>query len=578
LLSIVFFAVAVPNLGFFHVPLTETRLAAGQSIDLGLGSSINVQSVVLLVKSGSIDALLTTDSQNNYPASVDNASFSNRFHSQWFAERCEVNLGLTCQHIKIIFNQNCVINEIAVIDQTNQKIVIKTITSAAPENADLRNLTDEQTSVEYPSTFLTNQYFDEDFEAESAVDYLHNQIPIEWLHPPLGKIIIASGISVFGLSPFGWRIMGVIFGALMIPLIYFLGKKLFDSWIGGFSAAFLLTFDFMHFTMARMGLTDTYLVFFSLASQLFFLIYLRNMLKDGWATSIVPLFLAFLFFSFSFSTNWTSLFGFAAELIVLAALRFKDVIKLKANLLSRVMTFFKRPFLAVCVFVGFAVLVYFLTYIPDMLAGRSISDVINLQSSILNFHSGSGSIAYGDLIISSRISPFTSPWYSWPLLVSPFESFTTVPLLLSLSLLPNQFESLIVVLGNPAVWWIGFASIISLIATTIFKFLKKAAKKTSYLPVLFILVFFFFQWVPFAFLSRDTFIYHFYLDVPFLILASTYFINKLWKYKWGKTLAIIYFAVTVGLFILFYPIISGAPTSISNINNLHWFSSWQFAY
>ena len=90
-----------------------------------------------------------------------------------------------------------------------------------------------------------------------------------------------SGVAVFGDTPFGWRIMGVIFATLMIPLMYLLGKKLFGTWIGGFSAAFLFSFDFMHFTMARIGTVDTYVVFFSLLSQLFFLVYFMNVVKDG---------------------------------------------------------------------------------------------------------------------------------------------------------------------------------------------------------------------------------------------------------------------------------------------------------
>ena len=157
---------------------------------------------------------------------------------------------------------------------------------------------------------MQNTYFDEIYFVRTAQQYLHLQLPYEWTHPPLGKLIQASGILVFGFNPFGWRIMGVIFATLMIPLIYLLGKKMFGTWIGGFTAAFLLTFDFMHFTMARMGTADTYVVFFSLASQLFFLIYLKNVLDKGWKTSIVPLFLAVTFAALGFSTKWLVLFGF----------------------------------------------------------------------------------------------------------------------------------------------------------------------------------------------------------------------------------------------------------------------------
>ena len=89
--------------------------------------------------------------------------------------------------------------------------------------------------------------------------------------------------------------MGVIFATLMVAVMYLLGKKLFGTWIGGFTAAFLLTFDFMHFTMGRMGTADTYVVFFALASQLFFLIYLKNVIDKGWKTSVLPLFLCIMF-------------------------------------------------------------------------------------------------------------------------------------------------------------------------------------------------------------------------------------------------------------------------------------------
>ncbi len=79
--------------------------------------------------------------------------------------------------------------------------------------------------------------------------------------------------------------------------------------LAGFSAAFLLAFDFMHFTMARIGTADTYVVFFALLSQLFFLIYFMNVVKDGWKASVLPLFLAVIFFALGFSTKWFTLFG-----------------------------------------------------------------------------------------------------------------------------------------------------------------------------------------------------------------------------------------------------------------------------
>ncbi len=237
----------------------------------------------------------------------------------------------------------------------------------------------QQNLVQYPSDYTQNTYFDEIYFVRTAEEYLHSQLPYEWTHPPLGKLIQASGILVFGFNPFGWRIMGVIFATLMILLIYLLGKKLFGTWIGGFTSAFLLTFDFMHFTMARMGTADTYVVFFSLASQLFFLIYLKNVLDKGWKTSIAPLFLAIFFFSLGFSTKWLVLFGFLGQLAILASMRLSEVKNLKGNITAKFYALLDRPYSQIVAFLLLGVGIYLIIYIPDMLAGRSFLGVLNLQ-------------------------------------------------------------------------------------------------------------------------------------------------------------------------------------------------------
>jgi dolichyl-phosphate-mannose-protein mannosyltransferase len=77
-------------------------------------------------------------------------------------------------------------------------------------------------------------------------------------------------------------------------------------------------------------------------------------------------------------------------------------------------------------------------------------------------------------------------------------------------------------------------------------------------------------------ISRVTFIYHFYVNVPFLCLAAAYFISKYWSSKWVKVAAIAYFAGAVALFGLFYAVISGMPASNSWIDSLKWLGSWVF--
>jgi dolichyl-phosphate-mannose--protein O-mannosyl transferase len=571
LLSIVFFSIAVWNLGLTQTPTTTTQLTAGQSFYLDLGSSTNVKSMVLLLKNGAFNVTISTGSPGNWQDVATNSTYP-QYNKQWsedYYKWDEVPVGQTTQYLKAEFGPagyNTILAEIAVIDQNYKQVTIQSINDLGGENPDLHNLVDEQNTVQYPSTYMSSTYFDEIYFVRTAEQYLHLQLPYEWTHPPLGKLIQASGILIFGFDPFGWRIMGVIFATLMIPLIYLLGKKLVGAWIGGFTAAFLLTFDFMHFTMARMGTADTYVVFFSLASQLFFFIYLKNVLDKGWKTSVLPLFLAIFFFALGFSSKWLVLYGFVGQLALLAAVRLNEVRKLKSNFSSKIYAFLDHPYSVIVSFLLLAVAIYFLTYIPDMLAGRSFLDVIGLQGQMYTYHS-----------TLTATHPFSSPWYSWPLMFDPFNTNVHVPVWLQITSLPNGItESTIVVMGNPAVWWIGFAAVIALTVIILSKIFSKRFDLKNSLPAIFIVVLFFFQWLPYILISRVVFIYHFYDNVPFLCLAPAFLIGKYWGNKWVKILSIAYFTLTIFLFVLFFPVISGAPTSTSTVNGLRWFGSWVF--
>ena len=564
-LSIIFFSLAVWNLGATQTPVNTEQISTGQDFYVDLGASTTVKSIILLLKDGSFNLSLSVGSVDNWQVAASNIAFPyNSARQQWSEEYYkwhEVSIQQTTRYIKFTFNRspyNAIIAEIAVIDSNNQQIPITSINNAGSESQVL-NLIDEQDKIQYPLTYSSQTYFDEIYYVRTAEQYLSLQVPYEWTHPPLGKLIIASGISVFGYNPFGWRIMGVIFATLMIPLIYILAKKLFGTWIGGFASAFLLAFDFMHFTMARMATVDTYVVLFSLASQLFFLIYLKGVLENGWKAPVQPLFLAFLFFVLGFSTKWFVLYGFVAQLALLAALRLKEVAKLKKSLSDKLYAFTDPPFSMIVGFLLLTVLVYFFTYIPDILSGRSVVDVLGLQGSMFEYHSK-----------LTATHAFSSPWWNWPLMLK--------PLWLNVSYLPSNAKSTIVLLGNPAVWWVGFACVIVISVFALVKIARAAGKRLGEvgLPAIFIAAFFFFQWVPYILISRVTFIYHFYVNVPFLCLAAAYFISKYWSSKWVKVAAIAYFAVTVALFGLFYAVISGMPASNSWIDSLKWLGSWVF--
>ncbi len=542
-LSIVFFSIATWNLGITQTPLTTWQPTENRNFYINLDRFESINSVYFLVKIGSANVTVYTGSPGNWSyIGTLNIQFS---YYRW--RKFDINSNT--QYVRFDFQQDSIeIAEMAVLSLDNQRVAIDAVAGEITSDPNLSKLIDEQGLVQCPPTYMSETYFDEIYYVRTAEDYLNSQYPYEWTHPPLGKLIFASGISIFGYNPFGWRIMGVAFATLMIPLIYVLGKELFGTWIGAFASAFLLTFDFMNFTMGRMATADVYVSFFSLASQLLFLIYVKSVIKNGWKTSLLPLFLAVLFFALGFSTKWITLFGFLGQLAILLVLRLRDVIKLKDGLSAKIKAFFARPFFILLGFLMLAVFIYFLNYIPSMLAGRSLADVFNLQGSMFSYHSR---------LISTH--PFASQWWTWP--------FILKPVWLSMSHLPNDVVSIIVAMGNPAVWWVGFAFVILSIERAI---------RRKYFACIFLTVLFFFQWLPYLFISRTTYLYHFYSCVPFLCLATAYFLNKYWSNKWGKAAALAYFAVVAVLFGLFYPAISGMPAPTSWIDSLKWLESWIF--
>ncbi|MEM2913844.1 MAG: glycosyltransferase family 39 protein, partial [Candidatus Bathyarchaeia archaeon] len=384
ILSLIFLLVATWNLGINDAPVTTWYASEGQSFYMDLGIFKKVDALYVLLKQGVMSFTVHT----GYPGNWDNeieVSFDD--YNEYYKWK-EIDVNVETRFIRFVFRQSYgEISEIMVWGEDGQRIVAEEIIDENGQDATLGNLIDEQEKVDLPITYMARTYFDEVYYVRTAEDYLAHRYPYEWTHPPLGKIIIIAGILVFGFNPFGWRIMGVIFATLMIPVIYFLGKKLFGTWIGAFTSAFLLVFDFMHFTMGRMATVDTYAVFFSITSHLFFFKYLQNVQKNGWETSARPLFLAFVFFSLGFATKWYVMYGFLGEIFLLLALRFKDFLKLKNGWSTKFKFLFGRPLLTLLGFILVAIAIYFLIYIPDMIAGRTLKDVWNLQWAMYKYHS-----------------------------------------------------------------------------------------------------------------------------------------------------------------------------------------------
>lgn len=225
-------------------------------------------------------------------------------------------------------------NEIAVLDGD-------TILPASVYNptGGAERLTDEQNKVELNHSYLDDMYFDEIYHARTAYEIVKNDdlyrsegheaaaqdgySIYEWTHPSLGKLFIAVGIRIFGMTPFGWRFSGTFFGVLILAVLYVFGKRIFKRSDYAFVTAALFAADGMHFAQTRIATIDTYALFFTLLMFLFMGDYIaEDFEKRPYWKKIALLGLSGVIFGLGVSSKWTCLYSGAG----LAALYFGDLI------------------------------------------------------------------------------------------------------------------------------------------------------------------------------------------------------------------------------------------------------------
>ena len=168
---------------------------------------------------------------------------------------------------------------------------------------------DEQGKVPEEESWRNSSYFDEIYHARTAWEHLAGHTVYEITHPPLGKEIIGLGIRIFGMTPFGWRFSGALFGVLMLPLLYILLKLMLGSTMAASCATAVFALDFMHFAQTRISTIDTYSVFFTLLMYFFFYLYYTQPWDAPLRRTLPPLMLSGAAFALGVVSKWTCVFA-----------------------------------------------------------------------------------------------------------------------------------------------------------------------------------------------------------------------------------------------------------------------------
>jgi dolichyl-phosphate-mannose-protein mannosyltransferase len=118
-------------------------------------------------------------------------------------------------------------------------------------------------------------YYDEGVYVPEARAFVQGQLDAETkMHnlarPPFGKMLMAIGMKAAGDTPFGWRVASAVCGALTLVAVYFWTLLLLrDPGVALFAACLTLFNNFL-FVMSRVGMMDSFLVFFLMWSLLAF--------------------------------------------------------------------------------------------------------------------------------------------------------------------------------------------------------------------------------------------------------------------------------------------------------------------
>lgn len=549
LITTVYAVTAFTGLGSFKAPESFAAVDPGHQATIILDEPADLSAIWYYsgLYTGDYGLWLSYDGETFAESCILSQKYNTLF--KWHALDLD-EAGVSLEGVKMLCftaGSRLELGEVALFGQDGSLLNVSRMTTDETGAA----LIDEQETVPDRISYLNSSYFDEIYHPRTAYEHLRGIYPYEVSHPPLGKLILSVGISLFGMNPFGWRFMGTLFGVLMLPILYVFLKNLFGKTAVATCGTLLFAFDFMHFVQTRIATIDTYGVFFILLSFFFLYRYLTVPGETPLWKEIVPLFLCGLFWGIGCASKWTVVYAGAG----LALLYFWNLILRLRRRERSAGWAVKTIAVSVVFFVAVPLVIYYFSYLPYGVEGHVFGPelVWDNQVFMLTYHNG-----------VHDEHPYSSRWWQWILDARPILYY------LDSTGVGEGMKSAFGSFGSPAVVWGGLLALPVLFWAA---FRQKSGRAA------FLLVGYFAQLVPWVFIGRTTFEYHYFPSILFLALALSFVMDGLAGYGGAQGRIYCYgaAAVTVGLFVMFYPVLSGIPAPVWYTTSLlKWFPSWPF--
>ena len=369
-------------------------------------------------------------------------------------------------------------------------------------------------------------------------------------HPPLGPLLIAAGMAMWGDGPLGWRFMSAVFGALTLAGMYVWALVLLEDVVLALFVAALTLVNGLLYVQARIAMLDTFMMAF--------LTWGMAALTAVWQRRIALM----------WRRRW--LWGFGVMMGLATACKWFGLVPLLAFAVVVVVCHvlahwgtrmepvgpddwyhpqlwhgFRWPHWAIALGV-IPMVVYgaiFGGFLMSLHPPQSFADLWTAQAQM-----------YDEQLRVTQLHPYMSSWLSWPWLARPnwyaFESDPAVP----------GITRGVLMMGNPWVMWGGMGAL----GVCLWQWLHQRRRDA------FLVVFFFASfYLCWGVIPRHvTFYYYYYPAGMVLSLAWAVALRPYPKLRW---LAL---GLAVALFCYFLPILSGMPIPSGAFSRWMWFPSW----
>jgi len=404
-----------------------------------------------------------------------------------------------------------------------------------------------------------------------------------WVHPPLGKLMIAAGELAFGTESFGWRAGAAAAGTASVMVFAVIVQLLFASPIWTFAGGLLLATESLHVVQSRTGTLDIFLAFWIVLGMLFLLLDRRWIERrttrppprgaddepdapPGPTPRLpAPLWRPYRLaagasMGAAMAVKWSGLTGVVTAVVL--AFGWEAVRRKRFGMRHPIRNAIVSEGFGLVVFLMvMPALVYTLTYTGWFVHfDWDLAKWIDIHGKAARFHADLQALNES----GEPWHAYFSPAWQWILLRRPvyyYADYST-----------EGIRQVIYANGNPAIFWGAFLAI---------PYVAYAWWRRRDWRAGFTLVAIAGLYLPWFLVSRPQFLFYATPIIPFFVLACVYTLRDLSELRVAGSRSRPYLPVAIGsvalsvmLFAWFWPVLTAGPLSDADFKLRYWFSSW----